>query len=382
MEIKNLKKAAEKIKKAIEEKEKILLYGDADLDGVCSVIILKEAIFNLGAKISSVYFPDREIEGYGISEKGLENLKKFSPALFIALDCGIGNFKEIKQAKKCGFEVIIIDHHEVLDELPEADIIVDPKQKNDSYPFKDLATVGITYKLVEVLLGEKMTQTLKKNFLELVALATLADMMPQVQENKIFIEEGLEFLKNSWRPAFQVFSKIFDLPREISKIISILNVRDVKENLPASFRLLTEVDFEKAEKLIEKLIEKGKERKAVINKILEEIESKILPKEKIIFEGSENWSFSLISAVASNLCQKYKKPIFIFKKLEKESQGTVRVPNGVDSVSLMKKCKDFLISFGGHRQASGFRIKNENLEKFKGCLIENYKEDEKDNNIH
>lgn len=370
MEIKNLKETANRILKAIGDKEKILLYGDADLDGVCSVIILKEAIFNLGGKVTSVYFPDRETEGYGISEKGLAILKKFSPALFIALDCGIGNFKEIELAKNYGFEVIIIDHHEVLDELPKANIIVDPKQKEDEYPFKDLATVGITFKLTEILLKEKMTDTLRRNFLELVALATLADMMPQVNENKIFIEEGLEFLKNSWRPAFQVFSKIFDLPKEISKIISILNVRDVENNFPASFRLLTEPNFEKAEKLIEKLIEKGKERKGEINRILEEIESKILPEEKIIFEGSEKWSFSLISAVASTLCQKYKKPTFIFKKLEKESQGTVRVPLGIDSVSLMKKCKDFLITYGGHPQASGFRVKNENIENFKRCLIE------------
>jgi single-stranded-DNA-specific exonuclease len=379
MEIKNLKEVAKRIEKAIKEKERILLYGDADLDGVCSVIILKEAILNLGGKVDAIYFPDREIEGYGISEKGLEVLKKFEPGLFIALDCGISNFKEIKLAKIYGFYVIIIDHHQVLDELPEADLIIDPKQKEDKYPFKELATVGITFKLVELLLKDKMTEILRRNFLELVALATLADMMPQINENKILIEEGLESLKNSWRPAFQAFSKIFDLPREVSKIISILNVRDIEENLPASFRLLVEPDFKKAESLIEKLLEKSKGRKVQINKILEEIENKIVGNEKIIFEGSENWSFSLISAIASTLCQKHKKPTFIYKKLGKESQGTVRVPIGVDSVSLMKKCKDLLISYGGHAQASGFRIKNENLEKFKECLIKNY---EKNNNLH
>jgi single-stranded-DNA-specific exonuclease len=148
--------------------------------------------------------------------------------------------------------------------------------------------------------------------------------------------------------------------------------------LPASFRLLTEPDFKKAQELIEKLIEKSKERKKEVEKILNEIEGKIDEKEKIIFEGSENWSFSLISIVASQICQKYKKPTFIYKKLEKESQGTVRVPPGIDSVKLMKKCKDLLISFGGHPAASGFRIKNENLEKFKDCLIKSY---EKNNNL-
>ena len=371
MEIKNLKEAGERIKKAIEKGEKIILYGDADLDGVCSVIILKEAILNLGKKVDAIYFPDREIEGYGVSEQGLNFLKKLAPALLITLDCGISNFKEMEKAKEYGFSVIIVDHHKVLDELPKADIIVDPKQEGDKSKFKDLATVGIVFKLAEILLQEKMTDALRRNFLELVALATLADMMPQKDENKIMTEEGLEFMKNSWRPAFRVFGKIFNLPKEVSKIISILNVRDVEENLPASYRLLTESNPKRAEELIQTLLQKSKERKAETEKILNEIEAKNLNEEKIIFEGSPNWSLTTISAVATFLCQKYKKPVFIYKQLEKESQGTVRAPPGIDSVALMQKCKEYLISFGGHPQASGFRIKNENLEKFKACLLEN-----------
>ena len=126
-QIKNLKKAAERILKAIKRKERIILYGDADLDGISSVIILKETINSLGGKVSAVYFPDREIEGYGITEIGLRDLKKHTPALLIAVDCGIGNFKEVKLAKKLGFEVIIVEHHEVLDRLPQAEIIVNPK---------------------------------------------------------------------------------------------------------------------------------------------------------------------------------------------------------------------------------------------------------------
>mgnify|MGYP000375911502 CR=1 FL=1 len=378
MEIKNLQETANRILKAIEQKEKIIIYGDADLDGVCSVIILKEAIKNLGGKVEAIYFPDREVEGYGISEKALNFLRQFSPALFISLDCGISNFKEIEIAKKLGFFVIVIDHHEVLDEIPSADIIVDPKQKNDNYPFKELATVGIVFKLVEKLLKEKLTNPLRKSFLELVALATLADMMPQIDDNKILTREGLEYIKNSWRPAFQVFSKIFELPREIPKMISILNVRDVENNLPASYRLLTEGDFQRAEDLIEKLIEKSKERKKEIERILNELEGRVNPKDKIIFEGSKNWSLNVISVVASQLCQKFQKPTFIYKMFDHESQGTVRVPPGVDSVKLMKKCQSLLISFGGHPVASGFRIRNENLEKFKECLIKNY---EKNNNL-
>ena len=137
MEIKNLKRAAGRIKRAIKNKEKIILYGDADLDGAASVIILKESIKNLGGKVARVYFPDREKEGYGLNQKALNLLKKEAPALLILLDCGISNFKEIKLAKKLSLKVIIIDHHEVLEKLPEAEIIIDPKQPGDKYSFKE-----------------------------------------------------------------------------------------------------------------------------------------------------------------------------------------------------------------------------------------------------
>ncbi len=380
VEIKNLKKTAERIIIAIKNQENVILYGDADLDGVTSVIILEDAIKSLGGKISAVYFPDREIEGYGISESGLNFLKKYSPALLIAVDCGIGNFKEVKIAHKLGFEVLIIDHHEVLDKLPEVKIIVDPKQKGDKYPFKGLASVGIIFKLSELLLENKLSETLRKNFLELVALATIADMMPKENENKSFIEEGLRSLENSWRPGIKNFFTSsfikkwgFNLGQKVSKIISILNVRDVENQLPASFRLLTISSPEEAQKIIEKLLVKSGIRREKIEKITEEVEKRIAVKmaEPIIFEGDSNFDFTLISPVASILCQEYMKPCFIFKKMEKESQGTVRTPSGINSVSLMKKCSKYPLSYGGHPQASGFRIKNEDLEKFKECLIKN-----------
>lgn len=378
MEIKNLKKVAERIKKAVGNKEKIILYGDADLDGVASVIILKEAIKNLSGEVSVVYFPDREIEGYGITEKGLEYLNKFSPALLIALDLGIGNFKEVVLAKKKGFEVIIIDHHEVLDKLPKASIIVDPKQKGDKYPFKGFATSGVVFKLTELLLEGKMTENLRKSFLELVAISTLADMMPREDENRILINEGLPSLENSWRPGIKALFETKDfnyypnLNQKVSKIISLLNIRDIEENLPAPFRLLDSSSIEESEKIIERLIEKSRFRSEKISEMVDRIEEKLANQELLlIFEGSSHWEFSLISSVASIICQRYQKPTFIFKILEKETQGTVRTPSGVDSVALMKQCKKYLITYGGHPQASGFRIKNENLEKFNECLIKN-----------
>ncbi len=377
MEIKNLKEAAERIKKAVKNKEKIIIYGDSDLDGVTSVIIAKEAIKNLGGKIQAIYFPNRETEGYGISETGLNLLKKFSPALLVVLDCGISNFQEAKLAKKFGLEVIIVDHHEILDKLPAVKIIVDPKQKGDKYPFKEFAACGLTFKLAEELLGKKMTENLRKDLTELVALGTIADMMPREDDNRIFILEGLSSLEKSWRPGIKIFlDSLGDdlrLDQKVQKLISVLNARDVENNLPASFRLLTLSTEDETKKLLEKLIERSEEKKARTEKVLEEAEGKLSGKEeKIIFEGDKDWDYSLISVVASLLVNKHQKPVFIFKKLDRESQGTVRMPKNTNAVSLMKQCKKLLITYGGHPMAAGFRLKNENLAEFKKCLIKEY----------
>jgi single-stranded-DNA-specific exonuclease len=380
MQIKNLEKVAKRIKKAIKNKEKIILYGDADLDGATSVIILGETIKNLGGEVSAIYFPDREIEGYGIGPTALDYLKKLTPALLISLDCGIGNIKEVDLANKMGFKVLIIDHHEVLDKLPKAEIVVDPKQKGDR-SFKGLANVGIVFKLSVVLLKKAMTENLRKNFLELTALATIADMMPKEDENEIFISEGLRYLEDSWRPGIRAFfetSAVESLPtfmQKVQKIIHVLNARDVSNRLPASFLVLTNNSLEDTKDLIKKLLEKNEERKQKLNDLLEKTEKILLAQESsIIFEGGVDWDYTLLGPLASIICQKYKKPTFVYKKLKDESQGTVRTPHEIDSVALMKKCKKLLITYGGHSMASGFRLKNENLEKFKECLIKNYKE--------
>ncbi|MDD2697137.1 MAG: DHH family phosphoesterase [Candidatus Pacebacteria bacterium] len=375
-EIKNLKKAAQRIIAAIKNKEKIVLYGDADLDGVSSVIILENTIKNLGGKVSALYFPDREIEGYGITEKGLSFLEKKAPALLVAMDCGIGNFKEVKLAKKLGFKVIIVDHHEILEELPEAEIVVDPKQPGDKYPFKFLATVGIAFKLSKALLEDKMTDSVRKNFLELVALATLADMMPQTSENRIMTTEGLTFLKSSWRPGLQALFELkvirsLDFNHRISKINSLLNIRDIENKMPAAFRILTASNKNKAKELAEKLYQKGLERKEKIYKMIAEIEERLVKKEaeQIIFEGDSSWEEAFLGIAASTVSQRHQKPTFLYKKLEKESQGGIRAPSGYNVVEMMKGCSKYLITFGGHPQAAGFRLKNENLDKFRNCLI-------------
>jgi len=375
-EIKNLRKAAERIKKAAKSKERIILYGDADLDGVGAVIILKEAIRNLGGEVAIVYFPDRETEGYGINETALKYFKKYAPALLIVMDCGIGNFVEIKLAKKLGFEVIIIDHHRVLGKLPEASIIVNPYQKGDKYPFKDFAATGVVFKLAEVLLGNKLTPSLKNNFLELAALATVADMMPQEKDNLEFLNEGLPSLKNTFRPGLRIFLQLNQFygktSRELAqKIISACHAGGTKRHLNEGYLLLTSISVKEAEVLAKELLEKSWARHLQIKEITEEIEERILKKlaEPIIFEGNKSWPILMAGPAASKIYNTYKKPVFLYSQREKDSQGAVRTPADIDGVKAMMHCSKLLETYGGHPRAAGFRIKNENLEKFKECLI-------------
>jgi len=378
MEIKNLKKAADRIQKAVKNKEKIIIYGDSDMDGISSVIILKETLRNLGGKIEEIYFPNREEEGYGLNEEALDFLEKKAPALLITLDCGIGNFEEIKLANKMGFEIIIVDHHVVLEKLPDASIIVDLKQEGDTYPFKDFAATGLCFKLCQVLLGKKLSDSMKKNFLELVALATLADMMPEKGENKEFIEEGLRSLETTFRPGLKVFFEIdptkdFVSTRELAqRIISTLNISIPKDHVNKSYELLTSSSVPEAKILAEELLKKAEQKRAKVREAVQEIEQRISKKgdEILIFEGDPSWSIILAGTVASRICYAHEKPTFIFKKGEKESQGSLRMPKGFNGVEAMMSCKELLITFGGHPPAAGFKLENKNLEKFKNCLID------------
>jgi len=376
--IKNIEKAAERIKKAVQNKERIILYGDSDLDGISSVVVAEEAIKNLGGHIDCAFFPDRENDGYGINLKALDMLKNKAPALFITFDLGIGNLKEVDVANKMGFEVIIVDHHEPLAGVPNASIIVDPKQEDDSYPFKGLANVGVTYNLcMELLGGPKgypISQNLKNSFLELAAMGTIADMVPQVEQNQEIIEQGLRSLRTTFRPALRAFldilgdGKVFE--ESLPKIISALNSAESLNFENESYTLLTSSDKKQCREIAETLLNKNQYKQQQVKNIIQEVERRISQKQddQIIFEGDPSWKLTLAGPVASVICNKYEKPSFIYKKMDKESCGSVRNPKGTNSVDAMKTCADFLITYGGHAQASGFRIKNENLEKFKDCL--------------
>ena len=381
MKIKNLTKAANRIKKAIVEKERIVLYGDADLDGITAVLIADEAIKSLGGNVVDYYFPEREKEGYGITPKALEYLKQYTPGLLVVFDMGISNFEEVPMAKKAGFDVIIVDHHKVLDKLPKADIIVDPKQPGDEYPFKEFAACGLSLQLAKAILGKKMSDILYQSMVELAALGTIADMMVREQDNVQIIQDGLDALPYSWRPGVRAFleSDIFmgqdTFEQKVQKLISILNVRDTKNRQPGAFRLLTCTSIPKAKKMMEQFQEKNKERREQIDRAAEEIRMRIFHKkaESLTFEGDEKFEYMLLGALSSIISQETNKPAFIYKKGKDDILGSVRAPHGYDTVKAMQHCSQFLGTYGGHPQASGFQTILEKEEDLRTCLSDYFK---------
>lgn len=386
MKIKNIDKAAKRIRRAVEKGEQIIIYGDSDLDGVASMVIVKESIDNLISLLKEnkksfpqilAFSPDRRNEGYGLSHKALQFIKtKAKGGLLIVLDCGITNFDEIEEANMSGFSVIVIDHHMVVGKIPNAEIVVDPKQEGDNYPFKDFANVGLAFKLAEELLKENMSALLKTSFLELVALATISDMMPETGENEEWIKEGLEKIQTSNRPAIRAIFNLLNpmdfnsLRDMILKINSALNSSAISDHIPKPYLFLIEPDFDKTEAIAEELFTESKNKQRETASLVEMIEEIVLnkPESNVIFEGSPYWESEYLGAVASRLVNRFNKPVFIYRRGESLSRGTVRLPKGLDAVKAMESCKDLLEMFGGHAPAAGFTVKNENLDKFKECL--------------
>ncbi|MDD5738639.1 MAG: DHH family phosphoesterase [Candidatus Pacebacteria bacterium] len=377
-EIKNLKKAAKRIKQAVKNSERIVIFADADLDGTTSAIILEETISNLSGKVDLVFFPDRGECGYGLSEKAVDSFSNIAPGLLIILDCGIGSFEGIKKASELGFDVIVIDHHEILGELPKPALIVDPKQSKDKYPFKKLANVSLTYKLSEEIFGKKMPNIVQKGFFELAALGAIADMMPEEDYNKKVIEEGQKCLKETFRPGFIALIDYFKEQKEgeesqraiFSKIVTILNITNLKNNLTESYLFFKENNLSKAREMIRMLSEEATKRQMRIQEITEQIVANDNSSESIVFQGNEMWEQVLTGPVASRVCNKTKKPTFVYKVGKEKCRGSVRMPDKRDGVMAMKACESFLEVYGGHPPAAGFTCDKSQVEGLKKCLEE------------
>ncbi len=381
-ELKNLKEIAQRIKQATHAKEKIILYGDSDMDGASSVFLLRRALEYLesdykGDELCKTYFPDREKDGYGLNIKAVDYLTQFAPALLITLDCGIGNINEVEQAQGRGLETIIIDHHRVLPELPKARFILDPHQDGDSYLFKEFSNAGLVYKLCRHLINDKK---IFEEFIVIVALANIADMVKNEDENKDMTEAGLSriFLSGNKALSFLIQSQNFENKdrQELTQKITIpLNSAGNIDNQNETYLFLRENDDQKIQEKCGILMAKSEEKQKTKKKTLEEAITLIEKGEKnlpFIFVGSKSWQLVSVGSIASEIQQKYDKAAFLYVIGEAESTGSIRAGKNINSVEILIYCKDLLVTYGGHPPASGFRIRNDNLEKFKERIAQYY----------
>jgi len=375
--MKNIKEVSKKIKDFVKEEKEIVLFADADLDGVTSAIMLEETIKEIGGRVA-VFISNREKWGYGLSPEAVSAMKEKAPSLLISLDCGISNFEGAKEAKKAGFYFIIVDHHKTLEKLPCADIILDPHQKGDDYPFKKLSNGGVVYLLAKEFLGEDFSKK-RERFLELASLSIIADMVPREEDNKKILEEGLPLLKerSSIKSVSLLKSKIDD--NFVEKIVSLLNITKQNKNLNEAYLLLKAEDEEEIESIFKRIEKDYKERRNYIKKEKEKIIGKINQEEPFVFAEGEFPSY-LAGALASQVIKESKKPVFLYTKEGLVSKGSVRMTKGGDAVDAMTFCKECLIAFGGHPEAAGFSLETEKINDFKRCLDAYFKDKENNKN--
>lgn len=367
----DMKKSIERIKKAITKKENILILSDYDVDGVTSCAVLKLAFSKLGVNPLN-YFPHRLKEGYGISKLAIDFAKEKNISLFISLDCGTSNHQEIKELKNLGIDVIVVDHHEVGEQIPGSIGFINPKRKDSCYPYLDLASVGLTYKLAQALLGKYL-----KEELELVCLGTVADVVSLDGENRIFVKEGLKYLSQTKRIGLKALIEESRLkqknitPKHISYILAPrLNASGRMDSADISLELLLTKCPIKAQGLAKKLNDYNKERRHIEKEILEEafscVEKEINFKEhKVIVLAKDNWHQGILGIVASRLVDRFYRPAVVISFQDGLGKGSARSIKNFHILDALSQCDKFLEGFGGHRYAAGITILKDNIEAFR-----------------
>lgn len=382
---KDMAQAVKRIMAAIEQNEKITVYGDYDADGLGGTVVLVETLESLGAK-PDVYIPHREKEGYGLNEAAIRSIKDSQTKLIITVDCGITNVKEVALANELGLEVIITDHHQPAEELPLALAILNPNTPGEKYPFKFLAGAGVAFKLVEALaLKDQKDKKLlplgfEKWLLDLVAISTVADMVSLLGENRTLVTYGLVVLNKTRRLGLQVLIKEIGITGVITsqhlgfQLGPRLNAAGRINHANVVYKLLTTNSKKEATMLAQELNRSNQERQKLTDQIINEIKKdlgEIKPEEKVIFAVGDNWPVGVVGLVAGKICDEYYRPTFVLTTLGGEIKGSGRSIPEFNVTKALNEAKEWLAHFGGHAQACGLTLKNkEFLEPFKKKMIE------------
>ncbi len=379
----DMEKAVEHILNVIDQKLPITIYGDYDVDGMTSTTLLLEVLETLGAQ-ADYYIPHRLDEGYGVHTEALKVIAQRGTKLIITVDCGISAQKEVKAAQEMGMGMIITDHHEPGTHLPEGIAVINPKRHDDAYPFKGLAGVGVAYKLAQALLARVYKQTdypyLGIQWLDLVALGTVADIVPLVEENRILVKEGLKILNQDKRLGIKVLrEKAGWGKKELTEetvgfyLSPRLNSAGRIDTAQWGIKLLKTQDLEEAEAIGNELNRLNTERQAICSSIYQEAlllmdEQVDLENEKVIVLAGAGWHHGTIGIVASRLLEHFYRPVILLCDEGQICRGSARSIVGFHLFKALESCGDVLQSYGGHEQAAGLSLLNSNVKDFRRMI--------------
>ncbi len=371
--------ATNRIIKAMDNKEKVIIYGDYDVDGITSITVLKSFLCDIGLN-ADYYIPNRLEEGYGLNKNAIDKIYKQGYKLMITVDCGISAIEEIKYANSLGLEVIVTDHHEPTEELPKALAVIDNKRKDSTYPFRELAGVGVTFKLIQAL-GQKLNlkeETYLK-YLDIVCVGTISDIVPLISENRVIAKLGLKLIKQTKNMGLRSIINSSGYNQINSTTISFgvaprINACGRMGKAEEALNLLLSKDIYEVNKLTQKLNEHNKERQEIEKNIFEDavykIEKNQLDKNRTIVLAGKNWHHGVIGIVSSKITEMYFKPSILLSLEEGLGKGSGRSIPGFDLHDALMRCEDSIEKFGGHSMAVGIAVKEDNLNTF-------YKEFEK-----
>ncbi len=372
--MKGIPQAVDRIRKAINNKENIWIYGDYDVDGITSVSLLTTCLSRLSAKVD-YYIPHRIDEGYGLNNDGLLELKSKGCNLIITTDCGISSYDEVKYANDLGMDVIITDHHEPSDKLPPALVIIDPKLEDSGYPFDGLAGVGVAFKLACALFDNSDNDFLNSQ-LDLVAMGTIADVVPLVGENRIIAKYGLEAINRSERAGIKALCQVSNL--EQGKIDSYavsyrlsprINAAGRIDTALNAVRLMTTDSYQSAIELAQRLDKANKDRQSIEKYIMDSVYKQIqkldIDRQKCLILAEEKWHQGVIGIAASKIQESYYRPTILISLDGDMGHGSARSIPEFDMFTALTRCSHLLAKFGGHKSAAGLSIQKENIERFR-----------------
>lgn len=370
----DMDKAVARLQQAIDQKEAVMVYGDYDVDGTTSVSLLTHFLRSQGLEVTP-YIPDRYAEGYGLSKKGIDTAKAANMKFMIALDCGVKAIEQVAYAKTLGIELVICDHHTPGDVLPDALAVLDPKRSDCAYPFKELCGCGVGFKLMQGLLqqqGREVNEII--GYLDFVAVAIAADIVPMVGENRVLAFLGLQQLNSHPRPGLKALMRDKPTGQIISDIVFGMAPRinaagRMKHGLDAVELLLSASD-EEAKKRAQEVETYNSSRREVEQKIAKEALAQIVANEEennaanVVY--APHWHKGVIGIVASRLIETYYRPTLVFTKSgEGILAASARSVRAFDVYKAIDACRAHIIQFGGHKYAAGVTIKEENYEVFK-----------------